>query len=221
MAQLRTAGQAGEWPVIVPGPPQRIVGRLCAMRKTAEAIAQAEKRLRRRASKQGEELRATTLEDAKYVIIFTTFAPLTFSAAEVLQWYRVRWQVELLFKRLKSLAQLGHLPKADAQSARAWLYGKLFVALLTEQLIHQGQTFSPWCPTPSASLSPDPLAGVCVRSPSHPASARTRRAFTLGAPVLEPDCPRINGAAPPPYNAGGGVYLFLKLALMGQRPWTP
>ena len=86
------------------------------------------------------------------------------------------------------------------------------------ELIHQGQTFSPWGPTPSPSLSPDPLAGGCGRSPSHPASARTRRAFALGAPVLEPDCPRINGAAPPPYNAGGGVFLFLKLALMGLCP---
>ena len=36
-----------------------------------------------------------------------------------------RWQVELVFKRLKSLAQLGHLPKHNDESACAWLYGKL------------------------------------------------------------------------------------------------
>jgi IS4 transposase len=42
--------------------------------------------------------------------VFTTFDPITFSAAEILHWYRLRWQIELLFKRLKSLAQLGHLP---------------------------------------------------------------------------------------------------------------
>ena len=51
--------------------------------------------------------------------------------------------IELVFKRLKSLAHLGHLPKDEDQSARAWLYGKLFVALLTEQLMRQGRTFSP------------------------------------------------------------------------------
>ena len=33
-----------------------------------------------------------------------------------------------MFKRFKSLAELGHLPKHDEHSARAWLYGKLFVA---------------------------------------------------------------------------------------------
>ena len=41
-----------------------------------------------------------------------------------------------MFKRFKSLARLGHLPKYDDESAKAWLYGKLLVALLTEKLIH-------------------------------------------------------------------------------------
>jgi IS4 transposase len=40
------------------------------------------------------------LEYAKYIIVFTTFDPLTFSAGAVLHWYRVRWQVELAFKEL-------------------------------------------------------------------------------------------------------------------------
>jgi hypothetical protein len=50
----------------------------------------------------------------------------------------------LVFKRLKSLAQLGHLPKHDERSSRAWLYGKLFVALLTQKLIRVGRDISPW-----------------------------------------------------------------------------
>jgi len=46
-----------------------------------------------------------------------------FSAKEVLEWYRLRWQIELVFKRLKSLAELGHLAKHDERSVRSWLYG--------------------------------------------------------------------------------------------------
>ncbi len=67
-----------------------------------------------------------------------------FSAADVLELYRTRWQVELVFKRFKSLAELGHLPKHDEHSARAWLYGKLFVALLVEKLIGHARAISPW-----------------------------------------------------------------------------
>jgi hypothetical protein len=50
----------------------------------------------------------------------------------------------LTFKRLKSIAQLGHVPKHDDQSTRAWLYGKLFVALLSQKLARVGSTISPW-----------------------------------------------------------------------------
>jgi hypothetical protein len=49
-----------------------------------------------------------------------------------------------LLKRFKQIAALGHLPKYDDQSSRAWLYGKLLVALLTEKLVQQANSFSPW-----------------------------------------------------------------------------
>jgi hypothetical protein len=51
--------------------------------------------------------------------------------------------MEALFKRLKPIAQLGRLPKHDEESAKAWLYGKLFIALLTDKLIHQACALPP------------------------------------------------------------------------------
>ena len=53
-----------------------------------------------------------TGERATYVIVFTTFPAAEFPGERVLECYRLRWQVELVFKRFKSLAQLGHLPSA-------------------------------------------------------------------------------------------------------------
>jgi hypothetical protein len=119
IATLRTAGQGGEWPVVVHGDKRLISGRLCAVRKSAEAIPLAEKCLKQTALRKGREIQPETWEYAKYVMVFPTFSPRRFTAVEILQWYRIRWQVELVFKRLTSLAQLGHLPKSDAQSARA------------------------------------------------------------------------------------------------------
>jgi hypothetical protein len=202
LAVLRQAGQIGEWVVHVHGATRVIVGRLCAIRKTEEAIKRAVKQLRRNASRDGEVLQPETLEYAKYIIVFTTFTPLTFSASVILQWYRVRWQVELAFKRLKSLVQLGHLPKADEQSARAWLYGKLFVALLTEQLIRRGQVLSPCRPTKTSGRETIPLARVCVRPPPNSARDRTGAHVTSRAGFVATYLSSINRASPPTQNAG-------------------
>lgn len=144
LRSLTEVGRVGEWEAWVPGPTRRVLGRLCALRKSEQCIRQAHRRLRRRASKTGKRLQAETFEYAKYVVVFTTFPRQEFRAPEILQWYRVRWQIELVFKRLKSLAQLGHLPKYDAQSSRAWLYGKMLVALLAQKLVRIGRAISPW-----------------------------------------------------------------------------
>ena len=145
LGEITDCGHARSWPVYIPRAQGKYIpGRICAIRKTEEAIRQAHKRLHRRASKNGQQLRPETLLYAKYVIVFTTFPEPTFSAVELMRWYRLRWQIELVFKRFKQIAQLGHLPKHDDESAQAWLYGKLFIAMLAEKLIAQARSISPW-----------------------------------------------------------------------------
>ena len=141
---LRRAGTVRSWEVRAAGRGVAVAGRACALRKTREAIRIAHRSLREQASKKGTQLQPQALEFAKYVIVFTTFPAADFTDADILEWYRTRWQVELVFKRFKSLAQLGHLPKHDDESARAWLYGKLLAALLVEKLICHARSTSPW-----------------------------------------------------------------------------
>lgn len=142
---LNRTGAVRAWTVYFQGADQtRIAGRVCAVRKTEHAAELAIKNILKEASKRQRKVKAETLEYAKYVLVFTTLSAADFSASEVLEWYRLRWQIELLFKRLKSLAGLGHLPKHDPVSSRAWLYGKLFVGLLIQKLIHCAESFSPW-----------------------------------------------------------------------------
>ena len=142
---IQRTGQIADWNVAVPLEDQApVMARLCVLRKTKAAIALAQHDLRRKASKQGSQLQPSTLIYAEYVMVLTTFPETEFPAAMVLQWYRFRWQIELVFKRFKQIAQLGHVPKHDQESAKAWLYGKLFVALLTEKVIEQARALSPW-----------------------------------------------------------------------------
>lgn len=144
VSSLRRVGQAGSWPARVVAADGAVVGRICAIRKSRAAIRAAHRKIRDDASRRGTEIKPQTLEFAKFVIVFTTFSEVEFSADEVLECYRLRWQVELVFKRFKSLAQLGHLPKYDEDSARSWLYGKLLLALLAEKLIRHAESVSPW-----------------------------------------------------------------------------
>ena len=167
---LRRAGRIGAWDVrVVDAAGVAATGRACAIRKTREAIRIAHKSLRQQASKRGKQLQPETLEYGKYVIVFTTFPAPEFSAADVLEWYRTRWQVELVFKRFKSLAELGHLPKHDEHSARAWLYGKLFVALLVEKLIGHARSISPW----GYDLGPETASERLARLPVHAEPGQT------------------------------------------------
>ena len=145
VSRLESPLTARSWSVQVVTPQQlRVSGRVCAIRKTEESMQIAREGIRKEAARKGRQVQLQTLEFAQYVIVFTTFPAAQFSAAEVLEWYRLRWQVELVFQRFKSLAGLGHLPKHDDESAKAWLYGKLVVALLVEKLIGHATAISPW-----------------------------------------------------------------------------
>jgi len=160
---LPAAGHQGQWRVWMHDGDECLAGRLCALRKTQQAIAAAQRQLDRREHKHQIRVRPETREYAHYVVVFTTLPESALGAAEVLEYYRFRWQIELVFKRLKSLVALGHLPKHDEQSARAWLYGKLFVALLTQKLVDLGAAISPWGYELGARPEGQSLAGVSIR----------------------------------------------------------
>jgi hypothetical protein len=176
LRQLPGVGHVGQWEVGMHAGEQRVEGRLCAVRKSQQASAAAERKITRHAQKHQIRVRPETREYAHYVMVFTTVRAIEMGAAEVLEYYRFRWQIELVFKRLKSLLAVGHLPKHDARSSRAWLYGKLLVALLTQKLVRLGSSFSPWG-YELGSLGPgQSLAGVSIR----PAPTATGHRPALG-----------------------------------------
>lgn len=64
-----------------------------------------------------------------------TSLPAEIPAEEILACYRLRWQVELVFKRLKSLLQLGNIPTKTKESGEVWINGKILLSLLTEKYL--------------------------------------------------------------------------------------
>lgn len=149
LSKLRTlsVGQSADWSAWAEDDKGRMAVRVCAYKKTIAQTRSTQQEIEREAKKKDRQVKPETMEAAGYVIVLTTLmAP---GAKAIMEFYRKRWQVELAFKRLKSLLQLGHLKKYDADSARAWLQGKLLVACLIETLILTSERFSPWgYPTP-------------------------------------------------------------------------
>jgi len=134
--------QYREWPVVMEGAgAPSVPGRVCVYRRDAEATKIARAQVLRRASRKCHKVMAETLEAAQYVALFTTVPASQISMADIFALYRFRWQIDLAFKQLKTLTGFGHLPKRDAASCRAWLYGKLFVGLLAEAMARE--PFSP------------------------------------------------------------------------------
>ena len=138
---LRT-GQTGEWPVHFVWQQQTYDLRLCAVRKSAVAAKRALRRAQRKAQKNGTQAQAEALELTNYVLVLTSEQTLPLAA--VLELYRGRWQVELVFKRLKSLLDAGQLPKNDDASALAWMQAKILTALVVDRILLEGKFFSPW-----------------------------------------------------------------------------
>jgi hypothetical protein len=109
-------------------------GYLHARRLPAAQAAQARHRARAEARKKGRTVRQRTLALAEWVLLFTTLAPEVLPTETVMALYRVRWQVELAIKRLKSILNMDHLrAKKDSVLADLYLHGKLLYAWVIEK----------------------------------------------------------------------------------------
>jgi hypothetical protein len=125
---------------------QPLILRLVIRRKDAQQAEAERKRLLKDAKKRGKQPDPRSLEAANYVLLLTSLAVDAFSPADVLALYRFRWQIELAFKRFKSLAGLDQLPAKKPALARAWIYARLIVAIIAEQIAGQLPDSSPCAP---------------------------------------------------------------------------
>ncbi|WP_454624655.1 IS4 family transposase [Bradyrhizobium cenepequi] len=123
--------------------PEPLILRLVVRRKPPEQAEAERKRLLKDAKKRGKQPDPRSLEAAKYILLLTSLPAAIFPPADVLALYRCRWQIELAFKRFKSLAGLDTLPAKKPELARAWIYARLIVAIIAEQIAGQVPDSSP------------------------------------------------------------------------------
>jgi hypothetical protein len=137
----------------VEAPSEPLMLRLVIRRKDPEQAEAEQKRLLKDAKKRGKQPDPRSLEAAKYILLLTSLPAAAFPPADILAIYRFRWQIELAFKRFKSLAGLDMLPAKKPELARAWIYARLIVAIIAEQIAGQVPDSSPSGP------------GIIIRKP--------------------------------------------------------
>jgi hypothetical protein len=132
--QPSSAGYPQEIEVWVSTPQGRFAMRLVAQAIPQQAADQARRRVRKAAKKKGHTPDQRTLFAAGFVLLLTNLPLAQWSAPQILSLYRFRWQVELAFKRLKSLLNLDGLRTRDPELVQVYLLAKLLAALLLEDI---------------------------------------------------------------------------------------
>jgi len=122
-----------EEPVCIQTTPGRFALRLIGKRVSPEAAARERRARKIKAQQKGQQLQATTLLLCDWIVVVTSLPACDWPASEVLWLYRARWQIELLFKRIKQLLQRHALQSHHAQSNQAVLAVLLIGWALVEE----------------------------------------------------------------------------------------
>lgn len=149
--RLRKPLQSEEWQAFVHiEGGDRIQGRLCAVRLPPNKAAQARERVHK---ELGKEATPESFAMADFVVVFTTVSKDLLDIHQILELYRLRWQIELDFKRDKSVTGLDKLPNYLPETIESWIYAKLLLHQITRKLADRGSAFPPQ-PSPAPSVPP-------------------------------------------------------------------
>lgn len=146
-AHLRTVplGARRAWAVQTAPAPRvpAVAGRLVVQALTEQDAATARAKVRKTAKKNGQTPSAATLEAAGYVMLFTTVPDTLLTTDQVVALYRMRWQIEIAFKRGKSALHLDEIRATTDAVCYAVILAKCLLLLLVERLAWATGIFSP------------------------------------------------------------------------------
>lgn len=108
--------------------------RIVILRKSPDATEATQRTVLKAAQRRQQAVQPKTLAAAAFLILATSLPAGRYPADQIIAAYRLRWQIELAFKRLKSLLHIDALPTHTEAASRSWLYAHLILALLSEEL---------------------------------------------------------------------------------------
>lgn len=116
------------------GARDQVAARLIAARVPEAVVNERRRRARKTAKKRGYTPSQTHLTLLAWNLFVTNVPGTVWTPETVCKAYRLRWQVELIFKSWKSYLQLATLPTKTADPTLCYLYGRLLLILLNYAL---------------------------------------------------------------------------------------
>lgn len=132
---------------------QHYAVRVLAARLPPEAAARACQRKYQQARKEGRTPSAATFTLADGVLVATTLGA-AWSLRDVLRLYRARWQVELVFKRMKQLLRFNQLRSTHRTTVEATVRALLVAWALQDGIVAELRALLPTAPLGASSDAP-------------------------------------------------------------------
>jgi len=124
-----------DWPAL----PMRLV----VIPKPPADAERSRDRARRASAKAQNRIDPRTLAAAGHVLLLTSLPTDLYPPQRIAALYRLRWQIELAIKRLKSLLHIDRIPAKDPDLVRAWILAHLLLALLIDDAAAPPGAFPP------------------------------------------------------------------------------
>lgn len=162
---LRQRGTLAEWHGFCRYQGQRCAVRLVASKIPPAKVAKAQQRKKDAAKKRGRKLTAKTLILAGWWLLITTLAAREWPATEIVRLYQARWQIELVFKRIKQLLRVATLRGKRPATVEATIRALLVAWALEEQVAEEVRALLPsGARSPTSPASSWLLAGLSVQT---------------------------------------------------------
>lgn len=127
--------------------------RLVIIKKPPAAAARARVKARRAGTKAQRRTDPRTLAAADHLVLLTSLSEQDFPVDAIGALYRLRWQIEIAIKRLKTILRIDRLPAKDPDLARAWLYAHLLLALILDETLADPSAVPPSTGNPSPDVA--------------------------------------------------------------------
>lgn len=158
-------GTLAEWRGFCRYKGQRVAVRLVASKIPADKVAKAQARKQRAAKKRGRKLTAKTLLVAGWCLLISTLAACAWPATEIVRLYQARWQIELVFKRIKQLLRIAPLRGKCPTTVEPTIRAILVAWALEEQVATEVRALLPTgARSPTSPASSWLLAGLSVQT---------------------------------------------------------